>query len=194
VKRNHIGGMTEQDMQNHFCIQYAEKVGEVEVRSGAIVIGDAVSLGQDATEVSSSETTCRRIAQGQLFDTFGTPYAVSSEAGLGNGRYPVFSQTIVHPEFGTRVVALHVPLWPEYCLPKIFAEAIATAEARYISELSQPVPPEVLERYRQFVRAQEELKTRRQQTERRRSTRRKRPNVSVVVAPPVTESETSSVA
>ena len=113
-----------------------EKIGEVEIDTGTLVISDPCNIGGLELDFENLGTTQQLL---------GEPYkngkerkvAILSTTGLGDGRYPVFAE-IVDGEMGERVIALHIHLDFMYCFAddKRAKKDIAKQEAEYLAMMN----------------------------------------------------------
>lgn len=125
-----------------------EKIGEVEVDSGTILILDPCQMSAvDAIDPFQALDGDKPSSEkpGQIY---GEPYpdrkprkiAVISSTGIGDGRYPVFATIVNDPAWGNRVAAIEIWFTPCYCFaddPNT-ARTIAEAEEDYLRSVNEP--------------------------------------------------------
>ncbi len=111
-----------------------EKVGEVEIDTGTLVIVDPCRINElnlgvfaDGFDGQVTGETYKNGRQRKI--------AVVSSTGIGDGRYPVFAEIVTTPQFGERVAALHIHLDPIYCFAddKKAKKEITKMEAEYLA-------------------------------------------------------------
>lgn len=91
---------------------HAEKIGEIRIDTGTVVIGDPVWIPKSFDKLFAGG----EYVWSQLSDSHGKGYAMACSTGLGDGTYPVFADILRHPHFGERVLGLHIPFSPAACL------------------------------------------------------------------------------
>src|SRR5215469_2919992 len=106
-----------------------EKIGEVPIDTGCLVLVDPCRVGQ----FDEAPVVLEGLSRQQLDDR-SKCFAVTSTTGLGDGRYPIFAEIQQLGAWGERVVALHIFFHPSYCFadePE-YAKRIAEEEKAYL--------------------------------------------------------------
>jgi hypothetical protein len=111
-----------------------EKIGVIEVDTGQLVISDPSRLG----EILDNDIPCEEESglTGQFFGQAGRPFAILSQTGFGDGKFPVYAEIAHDPKYGDSVIALHIHLYPIYSLPGDGKE-IEELEREYMAEMNQ---------------------------------------------------------
>lgn len=118
-----------------------EKVGTIEIDTGMLVISDPCRLDEVVESVD-------RLTGGppELWGTTGEfigekskrSFAVMSMTGIGDGRYPVYAEIVDDPEWGERVIALHIHMGFGYSLcddPEV-REELKKDEEEYLAHMN----------------------------------------------------------
>lgn len=101
-------------MKNSEATFQTEKIGEIEVDTGTLIIIDPCRMeevsGLPLSQLLEGGQVC-----GPYRDGLPRKTAVISPTGLGDGRYPVFARTMTIPEWGKRVVQIIIDFNFDYC-------------------------------------------------------------------------------
>jgi len=115
-----------------------EKVGEIEIDTGTIVMVDPCRI--DEVDLDLLDDEGGQIYGKQYPDGRKRKIAIISSTGIGDGRYPVYARTVTDPKLGRQVVELVIHFFPHYCFaddPKV-ANEIAESEKEFLEYENEP--------------------------------------------------------